>query len=119
MCWKRFGRRRSTSHKVPATNRKAEGTSHKAKPERARPSRALWAFWLCLLPSAFCLPAIAGSLRAATDHSGAQDGPGRVETLRSINALPPEICNTFREPLGFQQTESGVYYVFDRREHAV
>ena len=47
------------------------------------------------------------------------DRPARVETLRSTGGLPPEICNTFREPLGFQQTESGVYYVFDRRGHAV
>lgn len=46
-------------------------------------------------------------------------GPGRVETLRSVGGLPPEICNTFREPAGFQQTPGGVYYVFDRRGHAV
>ena len=45
--------------------------------------------------------------------------PGRVETLRSTGGLPPEICNTFREPIGFQQAKSGVYYVFDRRGHAV
>jgi hypothetical protein len=66
---------------------------------------------LCLLPFAFCL-------RVAADQ-GRADSPGRVETLRSVSALPPEICNTFREPLGFQQTESGVYYVFDRRGHSV
>jgi hypothetical protein len=45
--------------------------------------------------------------------------PGRVDTLRSTGALPPDICNAFREPLGFQQTASGVYYVFDRRGHSV
>jgi hypothetical protein len=45
--------------------------------------------------------------------------PGRVETLRAASALPPEFCNTLREPLGFQQTEGGVYYLFDRRGHAV
>ena len=46
-------------------------------------------------------------------------GPGRVETLRSVGGLPPEICNIFREPQGLQQTAHGVYYVFDRRGHAV
>ncbi len=45
--------------------------------------------------------------------------PGRVDTLRSTGGLPPAICNVFREPLGFQQTAGGVYYVFDRRGHAV
>jgi hypothetical protein len=48
-----------------------------------------------------------------------QPSPGRVETLRSTGGLPPEICNVFREPLGLQQTASGVYYVFDRRGHSV
>ncbi len=45
--------------------------------------------------------------------------PGQVETLRAIGGLSPAICNVFREPLGIQQTSSGVYYVFDRRGHAV
>jgi hypothetical protein len=39
--------------------------------------------------------------------------------LRSVGGLPPHVCNVFREPLGFQQTAGGVYYVFDRRGHAV
>jgi hypothetical protein len=105
---------------VPATKRKAEGTRQQAKPKRGHAqSRLLWAVGICLLPSAFCLPPIGGGLRATADQSRAQSSPGRVETLRSVNALPPEICNAFREPLGFQQAESGVYYVFDRRDHAV
>jgi len=45
--------------------------------------------------------------------------PGRVETLRAVGGLPPNICNQFRDPLGLQQTATGVYYVFDRRGHAV
>jgi hypothetical protein len=49
----------------------------------------------------------------------ASPGPGTVETLRSLTALPPSICNTFRDPQGFQQAANGVYYVFDRRGHAV
>jgi hypothetical protein len=45
--------------------------------------------------------------------------PGRVETLRAIGGLPPEVCNVFREPTGLQQIASGAYFVFDRRAHAV
>jgi len=45
--------------------------------------------------------------------------PGRVETLRAVGGLRPEICGKFREPQAFQQTASGVYYVFDRRGHSV
>jgi hypothetical protein len=43
----------------------------------------------------------------------------RVEVLTSIGGLPPHIVGTFEEPLRFQQSESGVYYVFDRRAHSV
>src|SRR5687767_15067912 len=42
-----------------------------------------------------------------------------VETLRSISSLPPHIVGLFEEPLGFQQTPEGPYYVFDRRGHTV
>ena len=45
--------------------------------------------------------------------------PGRVEILRSSGGLPPSVCNVFREPLSIQETNAGVYYVFDRRSHAV
>lgn len=45
--------------------------------------------------------------------------PGRVEILRSAGGLPPDTCNAFRDPIGFQQLTSGTYLVFDRREHAV
>jgi hypothetical protein len=45
--------------------------------------------------------------------------PGRVDVLRSVDALPPEIVGRFREPLGFQQPPGGPYYVFDRRGHSV
>ena len=45
--------------------------------------------------------------------------PGRVETLRSVGGLPPETCNVFRDPIALQQTPGGIYYVFDRRDHAV
>ena len=43
----------------------------------------------------------------------------RVETLRSTGGLPAHIAGAFRDPLGFQQTDAGQYFVFDRRAHAV
>ena len=42
-----------------------------------------------------------------------------VEVLRSTGGLPPHIVGLFEEPLGFQQTPGGPYYVFDRRGHTV
>ena len=42
-----------------------------------------------------------------------------VEVLRSVGGLPPHIVGLFEEPLGFQQTPGGPYYVFDRRGHTV
>jgi hypothetical protein len=39
--------------------------------------------------------------------------------LRPVQGIPPHIAGRFREPLGFQQVESGAYYVFDRRGHTV
>ena len=45
--------------------------------------------------------------------------PGTVETLKAINSLAPHVVGLFREPIGFKQTASGEYYVFDRRGHTV
>lgn len=42
-----------------------------------------------------------------------------VEVLRSTSALPAHIAGSFQRPIGFQQTDSGRYFVFDRRAHAV
>jgi len=42
-----------------------------------------------------------------------------VEILRSTGGLPAHIVGTFQRPIGFQQTDAGQYYVFDRRAHAV
>ena len=42
-----------------------------------------------------------------------------VQTLRSIGGLPPHIVGMFEQPADFQQAAGGVYYVFDRRGHAV
>jgi hypothetical protein len=43
----------------------------------------------------------------------------RVEILQSTGGLPAHIAGSFRDPFGFQQTDSGQYFVFDRRAHAV
>lgn len=43
----------------------------------------------------------------------------RVEVLRSVGGLPPHVVGTFEEPIDFQQAANGMYYVFDRRGHAV
>ena len=39
--------------------------------------------------------------------------------LRSIGAIPAHIAGRFRNPVGFQQSASGEYFVFDRRDHTV
>ncbi len=42
-----------------------------------------------------------------------------VEVLESKGGIPAHIAGRFREPVGFQQSASGQYFVFDRRAHAV
>jgi hypothetical protein len=51
--------------------------------------------------------------------TAAQPSPSRVDVLKSVNSLPPHIVGLFREPIGFKQTASGDFYVFDRRGHTV
>ena len=41
------------------------------------------------------------------------------EVLRSSGAVPAHIAGRFREAVGFQQSASGQYFVFDRRAHTV
>ena len=43
----------------------------------------------------------------------------RPDVLRSIDAIPPHIAGAFRQPVGFQQSASGQYFVFDRRRQIV
>lgn len=43
----------------------------------------------------------------------------KPETLRAVNAIPAELAGRFRDPIGFQQSSSGQYFVFDRRAHTV
>ena len=42
-----------------------------------------------------------------------------VEVLRSTGGLPAHIAGSFQRPIGFQQSDNGQYFVFDRRAHAV
>jgi hypothetical protein len=43
----------------------------------------------------------------------------KTDVLRSVAAVPPHIAGRFREPIGFQQSAFGQFYVFDRRGHTV
>jgi hypothetical protein len=41
------------------------------------------------------------------------------EVLRPTGAIPAYVAGRFRQPVGFQQSASGQYFVFDRRAHTV
>lgn len=43
----------------------------------------------------------------------------RIEILKSVAAVPPQIVGEFEEPVAYQQAASGQYFVFDRRAHTV
>ena len=68
-----------------------------------------------LLFSALCI------LHSAPDGAAVVQAPspGRVEILKAVNSLAPHVVGLFRDPIGFKQTASGEYYVFDRRGHTV
>jgi hypothetical protein len=74
---------------------------------------------MSLVASAFRrkIPA-AGLLLPVALAVGASPQPS-VNILRSTGGLPAHIAGMFRDPLGFQQSDSGEYFVFDRRAHAV
>jgi len=55
-----------------------------------------------------------GSGQAAGPRS-----PGRVQVLRSIAAVPPEIVGELREPIAYVQADNGRYFILDRRGHGV
>jgi hypothetical protein len=54
----------------------------------------------------------AGLATGLTSRTGA-------EVLHSTGGLPAHIVGAFLSPIGFQQADNGLYYVFDRRAHAV
>ena len=68
------------------------------------------------LTSAFALLTSAVSF---PQSSGQRLSPGRVEVLKSVATLAPDVVGQFRDPIGFKHTANGDYYVFDRRAHAV
>jgi hypothetical protein len=49
-------------------------------------------------------------------NAGADD---RVQVLSATGGLPAHIAGQFREPINFQQSQDGQYFVFDRRGHSV
>lgn len=66
------------------------------------------------------LPAILiAGLATRTPPAGTAAPPVRVETLRSVAALPAHIAGTFREVSACQQSADGTYFIFDRRAHSV
>jgi hypothetical protein len=46
-------------------------------------------------------------------------GAIKPDVLQSVGAIPAHIAGRFRDPVGFQQSAFGQFYVFDRRLHAV
>lgn len=65
--------------------------------------------------------AVSASIRLEGGQPAAPptSSPGRIETVRSIAALPPDVAGRFTEPAGFAQLPSGDYLLFDRRGHTV
>lgn len=63
-----------------------------------------------------CILLLAPGLAASRAQ---RPSPGKVEVLRSVSGLRPDVVGQFREPLGFTRLASGQYLVFDRRGHAV
>ncbi len=64
--------------------------------------------------------AASGAIRPAGGQPAARaEAPGRIETVRSVAALPPDVAGRFAEPAGFAQLPSGDYLLFDRRAHTV
>lgn len=43
----------------------------------------------------------------------------KADVLRSVGGIPAHIAGRFREPVAFEQSGWGQYYVFDRRGHTV
>jgi hypothetical protein len=60
-----------------------------------------------------------GVVLLAVAFAAERAGAIQVEVLRSVGGLPPHIVGTFEEPIDFERSAAGVYYVFDRRGHSV
>lgn len=53
------------------------------------------------------------------DQAAVRVSPGTLEVLKAVDSLAPHVVGLFRDPIGFKQTATGDYYVFDRRGHTV
>jgi hypothetical protein len=62
---------------------------------------------------------LAGIVGAAVILFAGRLGALQVEVLQSVGGLPPHIVGAFEEPIAFQRSAAGTYYVFDRRGHSV
>jgi hypothetical protein len=69
--------------------------------------------------SAALLVFLSATTAALGYQAAVRVSPGRIEVLKSVSTLAPDVVGQFREPIGFKQTANGDYYVFDRRAHAV
>jgi hypothetical protein len=67
------------------------------------------------IPNHICVALAAAAALTTAAHSFARD----ADVLQSVSAIPAHLAGRFREAVGFQQTDSGEYLVFDRRSHAV
>ena len=63
--------------------------------------------------------AVSLSLALAIALQSFSSAAARVDVLRSTGALPAHIAGAFLNPLAFQQTDDGRFFVVDRRAHAV
>ena len=70
---------------------------------------------ISLRPLRVCAAGLAVLLVAAAPVPAAL----RIEILRSVSGIPPQIVGEFEDPVSFQQASSGQYFVFDRRAHTV
>jgi len=43
----------------------------------------------------------------------------KIDVLRSTGSVPAHLAGRFRDPIGFQQSKDGQYFIFDRRAHTV
>src|SRR5262249_43885452 len=110
----RIWRRRSCRAREPSSPRSAKLRAseeetrgfNRANPGRAR-SLVPFIMRRALLPTIIALLA-----------SAALSGRGS-QVLRSTAAVPASIAGRFREAVGFEQSRSGQYFVFDRRGHTV
>ena len=81
--------------------------------------------WIFVLAAALSIGAagpghVPGQAAGRGDKQAASPrSPGRVQVLRSIAAVPPEIVGELREPIAYVQAQSGRYFILDRRGHGV